>query len=161
FLRKANLAFELDRVLKLPGARRPEVAQAREPEAAAAPAAPSQAGGGDLNVVVTGASDAHFPEISVDFEVKRPDGSFLLDATQRDIRVTEYDRPMPIVRFQAPTATTQMPTTVVLVVDRSLSMEEEDRIGSLKQAVATFLKRLPQGSRVAVVAFGSEVETIC
>ena len=54
-----------------------------------------------------------------------------------------------------------MPTTVVLVVDRSLSMEEEDRIGSLKQAVATFMKGLPHGSRVAVVAFGSEVETIC
>ena len=54
-----------------------------------------------------------------------------------------------------------MPTTVVLVVDRSLSMEEEDRIGSLKQAVATFMKGLPPGSRVAVVAFGSEVEKIC
>ena len=30
-----------------------------------------------------------FPEISVDFEVKRPDGSFLLDATRDDFRVTE------------------------------------------------------------------------
>ena len=37
FLRKANLAFELDRVLKLPGARRPEAVA--EPEAEAAPAA--------------------------------------------------------------------------------------------------------------------------
>ena len=36
FLRKANLAFELDRVLKLPGARRPEAVA--EPEAEAAPA---------------------------------------------------------------------------------------------------------------------------
>ena len=36
-------------------------------------------------------------------------------------------------------------------------MEEEDRIGSLKRAVATFLRNLPRGSRVAVVAFGSDV----
>jgi Ca-activated chloride channel homolog len=110
---------------------------------------------------VTGASDAKFPEIEVEFEVKRPDGTFLLDATRDDIRVTEYDQPVKILSFQAPSTTESMPTTVVLVVDRSLSMEEEDRIGSLKQAVATFLKGLPRGSRVAVVAFGSEVEPIC
>ncbi len=159
FLRKANLAFELDRVLKLPGARRPEAVA--ESEAEAAPAPVTSGAGGDVSVVVTGASDATFPEIAVEFEVKRPDGSFLLDAKQADIRVTEEDRPMSILRFQAPSATERMPTTVVLVVDRSLSMEEEDRIGSLKQAVATFMKGLPPGSRVAVVAFGSEVEKIC
>jgi VWFA-related protein len=160
FLRKANLAFELDRVLKLPGARRPAAeVPAREVEAAAQPPAPGT--GGEMSVIVTGASDTKFPEIAVEFEVKRPDGSFLLDARQGDIRVTEEDRPMSIVRFQAPSATERMPTTVVLVVDHSLSMEEEDRIGGLKQAVATFTKGLPAGSRVAVVAFSSEVETIC
>jgi VWFA-related protein len=159
FLRKANLAFELDRVLKLPGARRPDAVA--EPESEAAPAPVVQGAGDDVSVLVTGASDAKFPEIAVEFEVKRPDGSFLLDAKQGDIHVTEDDRPMAIQRFQAPTATERIPTTVVLVVDRSLSMEEEDRIGSLKQAVATFMKGLPKGSRVAVVAFGSEVEKIC
>ena len=40
---------------------------------------------------------------------------------------------------------------VVLVVDRSKSMEEEDRIGGLKRAVATFLKGLPCGFPVAVI----------
>jgi VWFA-related protein len=160
FLRKANLAFELDRVLKLPGARRPE-AGAPAPGVQAAAPIPAQGTGGDVSVIVTGASDAKFPEIAVEFEVKRPDGSFLLDAQQGDIRVTEEDRPMSILRFQTPGATERIPTTVVLVVDHSLSMEEEDRIGGLKQAVATFMKGLPKGSRVAVVAFSSEVGTIC
>jgi VWFA-related protein len=159
FLRKANLAFELDRVLKLPGAPRPEAVAESEAEVPRAPVANGK--DGDVSVLVTGASDAKFPEIAVEFEVKRPDGSFLLDAKQADIHVTEDGRPMTILRFQAPTATERIPTTVVLVVDRSLSMEEEDRIGSLKQAVATFVKGLPKGSRVAVVAFGSEVRTIC
>ncbi len=68
---------------------------------------------------------------------------------------------MPIASFQAPSATEARPITVVLVVDRSLSMEEEDRIGALKRAVASFVQGLPQGSRVAVVAFGSEVEQVC
>jgi VWFA-related protein len=143
--------------------RRPDVAVSEPaPAPQADPVSPTSEGvGSDVSVVVTGAGDARFPEIEVEFEVKRPDGSYLLDATRNDIRVTEYDREMPILRFQAPTGTEAMPTTVVLVVDRSLSMDEEDRIGGLKQAVATFLKGLPRGSRVAVVAFGSEVQRIC
>lgn len=117
--------------------------------------------GGDLSVIVTGASDAKFPEIAVEFEIRRPDGSFLLDAKQGDIRVTEEGRPMSILRFQTPTEAKPMPTTVVLVVDRSSSMMIEDRIGNLKEAVAMFMTRLPKESRVAVVAFGSEVRTVC
>lgn len=114
-----------------------------------------------VSVIVTGASDAKFPEIAVEFEVKRPDGSFLLAAKADDFRVTEDGREERILRFLAPSAIEALPTTVVLVVDRSLSMEEEDRIGSLKRAVATFLKDLPRGSRVAVVAFGSDVRVSC
>ena len=49
----------------------------------------------------------------------------------------------------------------MLVVDHSGSMEEENRIGALKRAVASFLEKLPEGSRVAVVGFSSEVERFC
>ncbi len=49
----------------------------------------------------------------------------------------------------------------MLVVDHSGSMEQENRIGGLKVAVASFLEKLPEGSRVAVVGFSSEVETLC
>ena len=163
FLRKANLAFELDRVLKLPGSERPTAAPALAAAAARAPGpkVPESTDDGDVSVVVTAARDDQFPEITVDFEVKRPDGSFLLDATRDDIRVTEDGQPVTVLSLQAPVAKEAKPITVVLVVDRSRSMEEEDRIGGLKRAVASFLDGLPKGSRVAVVAFGSEVETIC
>jgi VWFA-related protein len=162
FLRKANLAFELDRVLKLPDGSKPEpaVAEAERPEDAPKEE-PAPQGGGDATVVVTGAHEEKFPEIAVDFEVKRLDGSFLLDARAADFRVTESGREVPVLGLQSPTSTEARPITVVLVVDRSLSMEEEDRMGGLKRAVATFLKGLPPGSRVAVIAFGSEVEVIC
>ena len=116
---------------------------------------------GNNTVVVTGASQQEFPRIAVQFEVRQPDGSFLLDAMREEFRVTEDGKDVQILDFQAPRTTTAIPTTIVLVVDHSGSMEEENRIGSLKQAVASFLRKLPEGSRVAVVGFSSEVERLC
>ncbi|SIO67246.1 VWFA-related domain-containing protein [Singulisphaera sp. GP187] len=161
FLRKANLAFELDRVLKLPTAPRLDKPVDEAPVAEKAKEARPRTGGEENDVIVTGASDTNFPEISVEFEVKRPDGTYLLDATEKDFRVTEEGQPVLIRKFQSPVTTQAHATTVVLVVDRSRSMEEEDRIGGLKRAVSSFVKGLPPGSRVAVVAFGSDVKTIC
>ncbi len=175
FLRKANLAFEIDRVLRLPG-RSIEVAavatRTREPEPlgpsteaqAASSTRPddsgSTAGADQVKVIVTGASQQAFPRIAVQFEVKRSDGSFLLDAGRDDFRVTEEGRDVPVVEFQAPQNKEAIATTVVLVVDRSLSMEEEDRIGGLKTAVRSFLEKLPEGSKVALIAFGSDVDRL-
>ena len=114
----------------------------------------------EMTVAVTGTSDADFPEIAVEFEVKRPDGSFLLDATKADFKITEEGRDVEIKTFEAPTSVESRPTTIVLVVDRSGSMSQDDKIGGLKRAVASFLDGLPKGSKVAVVAFGSEVSLI-
>ena len=50
------------------------------------------AGADDVKVIVTGASQQSFPKIAVQFEVKRSDGSFLLDASRDDFRVTEEGR---------------------------------------------------------------------
>ncbi len=179
FLRKANLAFEIDRVLRLGNpqdGRRVLATSGRSAETPAldestttdpaqgnqaAAEVPGEIGVDDVRVVVTGASQQSFPKIAVQFEVKRPDGSFLLDGAKDDFRVTEDGREVSVVEFQAPRATEAIATTVVLVVDRSLSMEEEDRIGGLKRAVASFLEKLPEGSKVAVIAFGSEVDRLC
>jgi Ca-activated chloride channel homolog len=119
------------------------------------------ANSGDSTVVVTGASQQEFPRIAVQFEVHQPDGSFLLDATREEFRVTEDGKDVQILDFQAPRTTHAIPTTIVLVVDHSGSMEQENRIRSLRQAVASFVTKLPDGSRVAVVGFSSEVERLC
>jgi Ca-activated chloride channel family protein len=179
FLRKANLAFEIDRVLRLPSSMSdPQVISTSapgspepggldagvndvEPPPVPAGELAGAAGTDDVKVNVTGASEQSFPRISVQFEVKRPDGSFLLDAGRDDFRVTEEGRDVDIVDFRAPLTTEAIPTTLVLVVDRSLSMEEENRIGGLKRAVHSFLEKLPAGSRVALIAFGSDVDTLC
>src|SRR5204863_965174 len=119
----------------VPPTSEPEVSTARAAQGAAPIESASEPGTDDVRVLVTGASEQAFPKISVQFEVKRPDGSFLLDAARDDFRVTEEGRDVDVVEFQAPRTTEAIPTTLVLVVDRSLSMEEEDRIGGLKRAV--------------------------
>lgn len=159
FLRKANLAFELDRVLKLPGSAKPVKDDGGPTKPSDEPVDPPAAAqvDGDAQVIVTSVSEK-FPEVSLEFEVKRPDGSFVLDARAGDFRVTESGQGVSILGLQSPTSTEAKPITVVLVVDRSWSMKEEDRIGGMKHAVATFLNGLPAGSRVALIAFGSEVK---
>lgn len=117
--------------------------------------------GGDSTVVVTGASQQAFPRISVQFEVRRLDGTFFLDGTRDQFRVTEEGKDVKVLEFLAPRMREEIPTTVVLTVDHSGSMEQENRIGGLKRAVESFLEKLPAGSRVAVVAFNSEVERLC
>ena len=112
------------------------------------------------SVAVTGVSEKAFPRITVQFEVKRGDGSYLRDARRDDFRVTEDGREIPVVEFLAPVTSELIPTTLVLVVDRSGSMRNEDRIGGLKRAVAAFLAKLPAGSRVALVSFASEVDRL-
>jgi VWFA-related protein len=112
-------------------------------------------------VVVTGASQQAFPRIAVQFEVRQGDGSFLLDATRDEFRVTEEGKDVKVLEFQAPRTREEIPTTIVLVVDHSGSMAQENRMGALKQAVASFLEKLPEGSRVAVVGFSSNVKTLC
>lgn len=112
-------------------------------------------------VVVSRSDDSKFPEITVDFEVRRPDGTFIRDARAEEFRVSEDGRDRPIEGFDSPVTVRDRPTTVVLVVDRSGSMGQGGKLRGLKSAVRTFLAGLPEGSRVAVVAFGSEVELAC
>ncbi len=116
--------------------------------------------GDELSVVVTGASQDDFPRIGVQFEVRRQDGTFVRDARRDEFRVTEEGVERPILDFQAPLTTEEVPTTLVLVVDRSGSMNEEGRMPSLKGAVVRFVEKMPQGSQVAVIAFGAQVEIV-
>jgi VWFA-related protein len=125
------------------------------------PIADDRSPDGESTVVVTGASQKEFPRIAVQFEVRRPDGTFLLDATRDEFHVTEEGKDVRVLEFQAPRTREAIPTTIVLAVDHSGSMAQENRIGALKSAVASFLEKLPEGSRVAVVGFSSEVERLC
>jgi VWFA-related protein len=118
--------------------------------------------GGATSIMVRQADESRFPEIRLDFEVRGADGSPILDARQADFEVTESGEPVEILRFFGPTLRGEARrTTVVLVVDHSVSMAEDEKLEAMQGAVAAFLKAMPQGCKVAVVAFSDEVETIC
>ncbi len=125
------------------------------------PPVPKAEGSGAPEVVVTQPDESKFPEISVYFELRHPDGSFKLDAGRKAFRVLEDGRERPILEFDAPVTVRSNPSTVVLVLDQSGSMLQDDRIDALKRAVSTFLKAMPEGSKVAVIAFSSDVRLIC
>jgi VWFA-related protein len=181
FLRKANLAFELDRVLRISTSDNDPVrvdlalsnttvnippAESQPPDSSHDTAQPTSKLAADnakadsVSVIVTGANQQAFPKISVQFEVKKRDGSYLLDAARDQFRVSEEGRDLQVLDFQAPISTEAIPTTIVLVIDHSLSMEEENRIVGMKQAVASFMERLPTGSKVAVIAFSTRVQQL-
>lgn len=117
-------------------------------------------GAGEARVVVRGTSERAFPDITLDFELRQPDGTAILDARREDFQVTEYDAPVEVRDFHAPASLEVRPTTIVLVLDRSRSMLNEDRLGALKAAVRAFLEVMPAGSRVAVVAFSDDVRVL-
>ena len=116
---------------------------------------------GQPKVVVTQPDESKFPEITVYFEVRNPDGTFIRDAVRDEFRVEEDGKERPILGFDSPITLSMKPTTIVLVLDRSGSMREDDKIGGLKKAVGTFLKGLPEGSRIAVIAFSSDIRLAC
>ncbi len=97
-------------------------------------------------MVVTQPDESKFPEITVYYELKRPDGSFVLDAKRDEFQVTEDGQDRPILRFEAPMSTEVRPTTLVLVVDHSGSMKQEDRIG---EPQASGRRRSSKGCRRA------------
>ena len=111
---------------------------------------------------MTGASEQSFPRISVQFEVKRPDGSFLLDAGRDDFRVTEEGRDVEVVDFRAP------------LDDRGDSDDRGPggrpqpehgggRSDRRPEAGGRLVPREAAGRvrSVAVIAFGSEVDRLC
>ena len=175
FLRKANLAFELDRVLRLP----PLEAGRPDRPAALTPVSFQQSHANDepfdfdlednaalndpngVRVIIRSADETNFPKITLDFEVKGPDGKAITSARKEDFKVTEYDREVEILDFVSPKGEVQLrPTTVVLVLDTSGSMLQDNRIGALKEAVGVFLGTLPPGSKVAVIEFNSFVNPL-
>ncbi|MDE8343541.1 MAG: hypothetical protein POG24_06955, partial [Acidocella sp.] len=73
-------------------------------------------------VVITQPDESRFPEITVYFELRKPDGTFIRDAKREDFKLTEDNKERPILEFDSPLILVRKPTTIVLVLDRSGSM---------------------------------------
>lgn len=80
------------------------------------------------------------------------DGRLVTDLTRADFEVQDNGRPQPLVAF----ANGQQPITVVMMIDRSGSVEAQFRL--VEEAAAEFVRHLTPQDRARVGSFSAEVE---
>ena len=74
----------------------------------------------------------------------------------RDFAVTEDGQPVTIADFAGGAG----PISTMLVIDRSGSMEENDKIAGAQDAARAFVEQMRPGDQTAIIAFSNEPELI-
>lgn len=119
--------------------------------ALARPGAPPLAGGAAR---VEQVDTSAYPEITLYVSVADEAGRPQTGLTSADFAVTEDGAPVELAQFGGGAGA----VTTALVVDRSLSMEDEAKIDGAQEAAAAFSALMRPGDRAALVPFNSEVE---
>ncbi len=117
------------------------------------PAAPPASGQTRVEQVDTSA----YPEITLYISAVDDSGAPKLNLTRDDFVITEDGQPVEIAEFGGPGAES---VTTVLVIDRSGSMEEEDKIEGARDAAAAFVDMMRPGDRAALIAFNDKVRLV-
>ena len=102
--------------------------------------------------------DARFPLVEMAIAVRDDAGIPIYNLTADNFQITEdgSPRPRPIISLET-TVNPAIQTSVVLVLDVSGSMEGKP-LADAKAAALSFLDRLGNHDRVALIAFGGEVD---
>ena len=85
---------------------------------------------------VTQVDAAHYPDVTLYVGVTGPDGKPLGGLAARDFAVTEDGQPVTLADFAGGAG----PISTVLVIDRSGSMEENDKIVGAQDAARAFVE---------------------
>src|SRR5262245_30261420 len=101
---------------------------------AAAPTAAPGSGPAHIAQVDT----AHYPDVTLYVGVTGPDGRPVGGLAARDFAVTEDGQPVQIADFAGGAG----PISTVLVIDRSGSMEENDKIEGAQDAARAFVDQM-------------------
>jgi len=83
------------------------------------------------------------------------EGIYIPDLRQEEFDIAEDGKQQQIAFF----ATVSAPFHVVLLLDTSASTEQ--KLGSIKQAAATFVEQLQSVDRVKVISFDNELRELC
>lgn len=94
-------------------------------------------------------------EVEVYVSVTDGQGRPVRDLTREDFTVLEDDTPQTITTFAA----SELPASVALAIDRSVSMAGQP-LTVARTAGRVFLSALKPDDRVALIAIGSQVETL-
>lgn len=121
------------------------------------PAATSAQGhANDIDVRVTQVDSSSYPEVTLYVAVTRSAGDPLISLTRNDFAITEDGQPVTVTGFQGVGA----PISAVLIIDRSSSMEDEEKLEGAQEAAQTFIDQMRPGDQTALVAFNHDVNVV-
>jgi Ca-activated chloride channel homolog len=109
------------------------------------------------NAHVTQVDSSQYPDVTIYVGVTDAGGQPVGGLAQRDFAITEDGQPVEISPFAGGGAS---PVTTMLVIDRSGSMEESDKITGAREAASAFVEQMRPGDRTGLIAFNSKSRTI-
>jgi len=98
---------------------------------------------------VTQVDTAHYPDVTLYVGVAGPDGKPVGGLAARDFAVTEDGQPVTIADFAGGAG----PISTVLVIDRSGSMDENDKIAGAQDAARAFVEQMRPGDQTELITF--------
>ncbi len=118
-------------------------------------ALPTQAQG-PTNARVAQVDTSAYPTVKLYVSVTDAAGKPLPGLTARDFTITEDQQPVTVDLFVGGGAGA---INTVLVIDRSGSMDEGDKIDGAREAAQAFVEQMRPGDRTAVLAFVKRART--
>jgi Ca-activated chloride channel homolog len=98
---------------------------------------------------VTQVDTAHYPDVSLYVGVTGAAGKPMGGLAARDFAVTEDGQPVTLAEFAGGAG----PISTVLVIDRSGSMEENDKIAGAQDAARAFVEQMRPGDQTELITF--------
>ena len=103
---------------------------------------------------VTQVDTARYPDVTLYVGVTGPDGRPVSGLAAKDFDVTEDGQPVTIDDFAGGAG----PISTVLVIDRSGSMDENDKIDGAKDAARAFVEQMRPGDQTELITFNQRAK---
>lgn len=105
-------------------------------------------------VQVTQVDNSRYPDVTIYVSVTEVGGQIVSGLTQADFHVTEDGAAVQITDFKGGE---QVALATVLVIDRSGSMNEENKLSGAQQAATTFVDLMRTQDQAALLSFANDV----
>lgn len=110
-----------------------------------------------LSARVTQVDSSHYPDVTLYVSVTDAAGRPAGGLAASDFSISEDGQRVDLSSFVGGGAS---PVATALLIDRSASMEDRDKIGDAQDAARAFVGQMRPGDRTALIAFSSRPQTI-
>ena len=110
-----------------------------------------------LSARVTQVDSSHYPDVTLYVSVTDAAGRPAGGLAATDFSISEDGQNVDLSSFVGGGAS---PVATALLIDRSASMEDRDKIGDAQDAARAFVGQMRPGDRTALIAFSSRPQTI-